>query len=350
MPYGDSPTGQDDFISSLMRIDWKSALFGGAVMMAAAYLGVMRPASRQITALETQVSRLAASVESLNDSRTGVTRATSLLGRIEAQAARLAAAEAAVARYEALGSRLVTQAPAIAAAGEALDGIESLHGRIAEQAAAVEDVATTIGEFDELALRVTATREAARATVATVGAVHDDLTAGAARLAAAGTAADRLTSLARSLADRDDETAAARACLDQLAALQDRLIRTATDLDSTDTAFARVDRLADLQDRLLGVREDFVAADEAITRLSDISSALADASGTLGQLQRFVVDVVLLEPTFHRAVRALEPVVEFTAAGRRLEVKAAGDEGDGNKPTVGSAVREVARVIGEESR
>ena len=88
MPYGDSPTGQGDFISSLMRIDWKSALFGGAVVMAAAYLGVMRPASRQITALETQVNRLAASVESLNESRDGVTRATSLLGRIEAQAAR----------------------------------------------------------------------------------------------------------------------------------------------------------------------------------------------------------------------------------------------------------------------
>ena len=63
MPYGDFPAGLGGSASALLRIDWKSALFGGAVMMTAAYVGVMRPASRQITALERQVNRLAVSIE-----------------------------------------------------------------------------------------------------------------------------------------------------------------------------------------------------------------------------------------------------------------------------------------------
>jgi chromosome segregation ATPase len=320
MPYGDSPAGMGGSGSSIMRIDWKSALFGGAVMMAASYVGVMRPAHRQITALETQVGRLAASVESLNASREGVHRATSLLGRIEAQAARLAAAESAVARFEAIGHRLITQAPTIAAAGEALDGIDSLHNRIAERAAVIDDVTATVGEIDELTARVSAARDTTRAAVAAVDKVRSDLEAGTARLTAAETAADRLAGLARSLAAQEDNAAEAALRLDLVAGLQHRLLRTTADLE---------------------------AADAAITRLTDINTALADASGTLGRLQRFVVDIVLLEPTFSRAVRALEPVVEFTAAGRKLEVKGAGSESvSDQKPSV---VREVARAAGDEA-
>lgn len=320
MPYGDSPSGTVGSGSSIIRIDWKSALFGGAVMMAASYLGVMRPASRQITVLEAQVSRLVASVDALDASRDGLGRATSLLGRIEAQAARLAAAEAAVARFEVLGSRLVNQAPALAAVDATLDRVESLHARIAERAAVIDDVATTVAEMDELTTRVTAARETTRAAVAAVDAVRGDLEAGTSRIIAAETAVDRLVGLARSLADRQDEAVVAAARLDELAGLQHRLLRTTSDLE---------------------------AADAAITRLADINLALGDASGTLGRLQRFVVDIVLLEPTFNRAVRALEPVVEFTAAGRRLEVKATGADAAETKPTV---VREVARSAGEETR
>lgn len=348
MPYGDSPAGQTGSGFSIMRIDWKSALFGGAVMMAASYLGVMRPAGRQIAALEIQVSRLAASVESLNASREGVGRATSLLGRIEAQAARLAAAETAVARYEAMGNRLINEAPTIAAADEALDGIASLHARIAERAEVIDEVAGTVDEIDALTTRMHAIRETARTTSAAVDAVRTDLEAGAARLGAAETAADRLAGLARALADRDDDATAAAARLDRLADVHRRLVRGTADLEAADAAAARIEQFVTLHDRILGLNLDFVAADEAITRLADINLALSDASGMLSQLQRFVVDIVLLEPTFARAVRALEPVVEFTASGRRLELKAGGGETvSDQKPSV---VREVARTVSEEGR
>ena len=72
MPYGDAPGAQGGAVSPGLRIDWKSALLGGTVAMAVAYVGILRPAQRQLTTLEGHVTRLAAAVTALNDSRQGV--------------------------------------------------------------------------------------------------------------------------------------------------------------------------------------------------------------------------------------------------------------------------------------
>jgi hypothetical protein len=90
-------------------------------------------------------------------------------------------------------------------------------------------------------------------------------------------------------------------------------------------------------------------------RLTDLAGTLADASGTVGQLQRFVVDVMLLEPAIVRAVRALEPVAEFTRAGRRAAPKTASAKpleatpaAEETSATSTRTVPEVARVLVEE--
>jgi hypothetical protein len=109
-----------------------------------------------------------------------------------------------------------------------------------------------------------------------------------------------------------------------------------------------------LERGLVRATADIDSADAALVRLTDLVSSLADASGTVGQLQRFVVDVMLLEPAIGRAVRALEPVVDFTRAGRRIDVRAVdaaagADTGDTAAATAGP-VTEVARAPAEESR
>lgn len=258
--------GHDDSRSTWpLQIDWKSAITGGVAVIAVAYGGLVAPAWRQVAALERHVAELSASVAALNESRDGVTRATSLLERLEAQAAQLAASEATLSRFEALTERL------------------------AAQAATVEDLTT----------RAAATRDAARdtaAALADIETVHE-------QLAAAAPVVERMTGLTAALARRADESALASQRLDGLMGLEDRLVQAATDVP---------------------------AADAALLRLTDLAASLADASGTVGQLQRFVVDVMLLEPAIGRAVRALEPVIDFTRAGRRVEPRttdgAAADE------------------------
>ena len=45
---------------------------------------------------------------------------------------------------------------------------------------------------------------------------------------------------------------------------------------------------------------------------------MVHAVNTVGGLRRFMVDLMLLEPTVTRAVQALDPVVEFTLAGQLI--------------------------------
>jgi len=118
MPYGDS--------SMLSRMDWKSALLGGAVVMVASYVGVVLPARAQVSSLERHVTRLAAAVDALNASRDDVADATSLLARLEGQAARLIAAETTVERMESLATRLIADADRLTTAQATLGRLDDL--------------------------------------------------------------------------------------------------------------------------------------------------------------------------------------------------------------------------------
>jgi hypothetical protein len=322
MPYGYSPSVDDGKHAGALRIDWKSALTGGMLVMVVAYVGLVAPAWRQVTALEGHVAKLAASIAALNESREGVTKATSLLERLEAQAARLAAAEATLERFETLGDRLVAQTGAVEAAGTSLDRIDELHLALVAQGGSLSEAEAALGDVEALTARADATRTVARETAATLAdldAVHEQLATGLATLDAAAPAAERLSGLATLLARRAGDAELAAERLDGLVALETGLVRLTSNL---------------------------TAADAALVRLTDLVASLADASGTVGQLQRFVVDVMLLEPAIGRAMRALEPVVEFTRAGRRAEVTSAGAT-----PAAEPAdVTEVARVPAEDNR
>jgi hypothetical protein len=292
MPYGDS--------SMLSRMDWKSALLGGAVVMVASYVGVVLPARAQVSVLERHVTRLAAAVDALNASRDDVADATSLLARLEGQSARLIAAETTVERIESLATRLIAESDRLTKAQATvgrLDDLQRSLGRQGEKLAAAE---ATLAQLDAVSTRA--------------------VTAGR----AAVPVAQQLSDLAALLSTRSG---------------------------ASQQAIDRADRLVALESRLVDTAVDARAADAALVRLTDLAEMLAGASGTVGQLQRFVVEVMLLEPAVGRAVRALEPMVEFTRVGDRAEIKdvkakPATDEGTESGPPV----TEVARVKAEESR
>jgi len=169
MPYGYPHDQGDTRGPQSVRLDWKSALTGGMLVMVVAYVGLVAPAWRQVRALEGHVARLAASVEALNESRDGVSRATSLLERLEAQAARLAAAERTLERFETLGDRLVAEADSVEAAGTTMDRIDELHHGIVASGSAISEAEAALADIDALSVRVAATRETARETATSLG-------------------------------------------------------------------------------------------------------------------------------------------------------------------------------------
>ena len=148
MAYGDVTGSTAGSRPREVRLDWRSALTGGGIVMVVAYVGLVAPAWRQVTALEGQVARLATAVNSLNESRDGVSRATSLLERLEAQAARLAAAEATLERFETLATRMADQAEPAEDAGLTMDRIDALHASIIAGTDQVAEAETAMDSRD----------------------------------------------------------------------------------------------------------------------------------------------------------------------------------------------------------
>lgn len=262
MPYGDS--------SMRAWVDWKSVLFGGAVALTTAYVGLVLPSRSHIEHLEGQVARLATAVDALTAARGDVDRGTTLLGRLEAQAGRLAAAEATMARVESLGERVIATTDRLTTARHTLEQIDQLHQNVAARAATVAEVETSLAKVEAMT-----TRAAERA--------------------------------------------------DRLLALEQRLIQTSVDVR---------------------------AADAALVRLTDLAEMLSGASGTVGQLQRFVVEVMLLEPAVGRAMRALEPVVEFTRGEQKVDGKnvKARSASAAERETDPADITELARTPSDENR
>jgi len=304
------------------RIEWRSAVVGGLVVVTLAYVGMVRPARHEIARLEGHVARLAASVEALNASRDGVSQATSLLARLEAQADRLASAEATLRRFEGLAEGLTAQSAGLDEATAVLDRSEELHRSLAARTAAIDEAQSAVNGLDSLVERAAGTSDVAARigdSLTVVETTQGHLQTGLASLADAVPAAERLAGVADTLARGKDQAIAASEGLDRLLALRDGLARTTTDLR---------------------------AAEGALVRLTDLAVTLSDASGAVGQLQRFVVDVMLLEPAVARAMRALGPVVEFTETGRRIDADGAAVE----RTDVEEGVAEVARAKDEGTR
>jgi len=243
----------------LSWIDWKSLLLGSVASLAVGYVGFVRPAHdrlAQLSAVEGEVSRLTEAVEMLGTAGRDVADTTSLLARLEHQAARL---------------RIAAADDAIEATEAALVAAESLAGRARDSEGLAED---------------------AEASIERVAGLHRDLHDAIAGFDAFSPLVERLEGLAASLAAEGDGIATAETRLGRLIGLQRQLVAGSVGLDD---------------------------AAETLARLGDLRDGLAGITGTVGELQRFVVNVMLLEPAVDRAVRALEPVVEFTRAGRRLE-------------------------------
>nr|MCS5617196.1 hypothetical protein [Pirellulales bacterium] len=222
MPYAETTAG-----SSLpARMDWKSALVGGGIVMVMAYVGLVAPAWRQVSALEREVAKLASAVAALTSTGSDVDRGTSLLTKLEAQSARLTDAEAMLERFETIGDRILAQADRLDGAAATLARFDDLHERIDGSAGAIDASADAIaavnaalGAIDEVGTRAVATRDAARestAALAAVDAVHEQLKAGLATLDTAAMAAGRLAGLSERLAGADGPSAEAAERLDAL--------------------------------------------------------------------------------------------------------------------------------------
>lgn len=299
--------------------------------------------------------------------------AEQVLARYEALQERLAAQEAKAARSESVVSRLDEMHGAIVASRDSLDEIAATLGRVGEMHetmlagrgtieaasatlgrierlhAAILDTRsvlgiteTTLGRIDRLHDVILDSRPAIDATVETVERIeslHDGILASRPTLDAVASTLDRVDGLNARVVDSADRVDTVGRSLDRIDAVAcdlhaallwfDEAAATAADLNGLCESLAEqrpavtkagedLDQVVGMQQRLTAIGGSLDDAQAVITALDDLRGEMVQAVNTVGGMRRFMVDLMLLEPTFTRAVRALDPVVEFTQAGQLI--------------------------------
>lgn len=325
------------------RFDWKAFVAGGAAVLLTAQLVLIRPAAQQVAALERQVGQLSRTVTELAGTTGSVNTANRLLAQLQIQGSQLGEAEAALDRFRTLGERLVAQTEKVAAAAAAVERIGGVHAGIIATGRALDGVTATLEAADGLVARAEATRrraEEAREGLLVVERVHGDLTTGLERLvdaspvladvaglcdrlAGAGPAVARATEVAveterlgTRIAGQQAGIAAAHGAVDRMEGLIDAVEAAGA---GTAPAAERLAELTRLKEAVVAGAVRVGEAALALERLRELGAGLTEATGTLGDIQHMIVDVMLLRPAVDRAAETILPVIEFTRAARAVE-------------------------------
>ena len=101
---------------------------------------------------------------------------------------------------------------------------------------------------------------------------------------------------------------AALASLDALVSIRDRLDDQGTGIQA---AQDRVEQLIDLKNLAIAQTDDLPTATANLELMVDIQEQFERIAGTFGRMRLWIAEVVAFEPTFNRAMRTLQPLVEL---------------------------------------
>jgi hypothetical protein len=173
---------------------------------------------------------------------------------------------------------------ASAEAEVALDRLASLQHRIADSSQTLTGTETLLNDVDSLHRHLLNT-----------AALHNE----------AHLVAEDLIDLSETLVSQSDETEAAHVALGGLLDMRDQLVA-----DSTDIAQSRstLTELVRLKDDVLAQTNSISDAIVTLERTVDLTEQFQEASRSFDNVRRWLTDVILMEPTVHRAMEALEPL------------------------------------------
>lgn len=364
------------------------------------HLGITRPMTKQFARLQNEVSNLKRGVNDL----VGITGQTSntnvLLGALAEQGRRSKAATAALKDIEALQTRIAGQKRSTAQAHAALErlsairegaldlqedasgAIEALERMAEVQRLVTEQYHSILAAQDTLAevirLRQIVQAEAphlpaTRSAVAGLIGLKDTILAESDGTAQAAVALADTESLHQRLITGGSETREARQATEDLLALKEEILcgsdssqpqkarealdemvkvreRLHAESDSVRQAHAQLEGLLSLKNQVLEQTTDLAAAVETLEVAADLRRQFETTVQSFEQVRRWMLEFMLLEPTFERVAVVLKPLTELgnirrldpaelrqaarvIAKGRTLAPKTSGQVG----PTTASA-------------
>jgi hypothetical protein len=325
----------------------KFLIVGAAVVVALAYFGFVRPAQLHVALLQHQCDQLTAAVTRLDRRGDAVGRGLHLIDLLDQQNSKIASAETALRELVDLRRRLADESEQIASAVGALDKLEEVRMQVDEQSRTLAEAAGALQQMDQVATSIATTRDVAQeaqGTLQELGQLQTHLVEDLARVSGTFPALKPVVEDIQQLCDRltDSENQVRRATVvsQRLTALQDQLVDAVPTLPQAEQACRQMgslcekleaqtttvvvaqrqlDELSRWKSEVLAQTRDLSGAAAVLTQLWELRDGLLRSSGTLGEIQHLVVDMVLLEPAVQRAMLSLKPVVEMTRMSRQLE-------------------------------
>lgn len=253
----------------------------------ALYFTVIRPASRQLSDVKRQLQGMQKTMKEIAGEKGTLDDTGHLLGLLSQQRRLNKAANLALSEIRSLHEQLTLESGQIQDALDALDGL-----------ATVKTHAIKVGRLSH----------AAEDALTTIYSLHR-------RLAAAGPLADKakqsgeeLLALQSELVTRTDTTDTA---VDTLRRIDEVHTHIHTMGDDLDTAQQRVDDLVSLKDQVMGRTTNLADAIETLERTTDLQDQYQQLSQSFEHMRRWMLEVVLMEPTVERAVSIIRPLTEL---------------------------------------
>lgn len=333
--YRNSDAGDVAQRSGSSSFGWNMFLFAIAITMIAVNWGFLRPAAQQLDDMRAQISSLEKTVELLNQERESGDESLNLLAMLKQQGKLSQEAAQGLAEIEDLHQKLIAASTQIDRADRVIQRMTTLQEKVSRHSRLLDDTVAAIEKSNavqqdlidsaaasteaELALsRLSTLRmrllrsigylEEAEPILTEVNRLHQSLLDTESLNQEASDVAEDLISLNKTLVNEGEQVLEAEFALNELIDLRTQLDAQSIDIDkSQDT----LQGLVDVKDDVLAQTADIADAIETLERTADLTDQYQEATESFAAMQRWLTDVILMEPTLRRAMNTLEPISEL---------------------------------------
>jgi hypothetical protein len=290
---------------------WALLLVGATLAVAVINISIVRPTQWQLDQVRRQMAQLETQMQELVGQRDEVAATNSLLSQLTEQSYRRAQADRALDEIAGLHTRLNLQTGHIERGLRALEKFSALQSALVENEDRVGQAAEVLLSLEKLEDRLTGRQYdtvQSHLAVDAIDSLRDRLIDVHCQATIAEDSLNAIDALHARLGETQAANPAALASLEALVSIRDRLDDQGTGIE---VAQERIGQLIDLKDQAIAQTEDMATATANLELMVDIQEQFERIAGTFGRMRLWIAEVVAFEPTFNRAMRTLQPLVEL---------------------------------------
>ncbi|MEM7314414.1 MAG: hypothetical protein AAF497_14800 [Planctomycetota bacterium] len=267
---------------------WCAFALGGIVTFLFVYIGIARPAAREMAMMRRQMSMLEQSVWEVSGHRKDAKEAANLLDHLNKQHDALDNAKRTLEEIRQLNVQLAAESERVQSAMLAVSQLASLKDMLLANADRVDQAGEVLSASEEIYHRLAT-------NVSTVASAEE--------------AAYGLIAIQTNLLNNASSVAHARNVADRVFDISDILAEGSGELD---VAEDRVMELVTLKNAVVSQTGDLADAIETLELTADMQRRFHDAALSFDEIRHWLVEVVATEPLLQRTRQSIEPLLEIT--------------------------------------